>query len=187
MKANTCKVIGAQVSPLAISGNIYGVQFGLLGAVAERIGYGVQIGGLISYTGWTYNQYSFYGLQVAGLANNFSPDRTAIKLAGVQIAGLGNMAYEVTGLQVALINDSERVTGIQAGAVNILGEDTDDSGVISGQFGIYNRSGKIKGIQFGLVNYAGNLAGVQIGLINIVSPKYRKLPLPFMPLLNVGW
>lgn len=185
LRASTCKVIGAQFSPFAAVGNIYGIQFGLLEAAAKRKIYGIQFAGLSASTNWSDNRYTVYGLQLAGLLNNFSFDQTEIRIAGIQAAGLVNMAGYVTGLQLSLLNDSRTITGVQAGAVNLLVDGTYASRGV--QIGLYNKAGKISGLQFGIVNEANDLAGVQIGLINIVSKEHRKLDFPFIPILNVSW
>ena len=51
------------------------------------------------------------------------------------------------------------------------------------QVGLLNLSDEFYGIQIGLVNRADLMRGIQIGLINVI----RGSPLPFMPIVNIGF
>jgi hypothetical protein len=87
----------------------------------------------------------FTGAQVAGYVN------IGGALTGVQAASSMNIAAgDVKGAQLALLNVSGDLTGVQVGLLNIA-------------------AGEVSGLQLGLVNVAGDYeAGTPFGLVNAV-------------------
>lgn len=188
--AYTCNVSGVQIAPGAEAGNLYGLQIGAVASFVDY-GYGMQFGAV-----FTSAFHEYYGIQAAGIVNftrySFAGAQLgAINLSGaakgVQ-AGFVNIQMDsCTGplLQVGGFNENETSNGLQIGIGNSrhshYGKD------LAAQFGIYNYAASIRGLQLGAINRAERLTGVQIGLVNIVSKKYRKIGLPFTPIINVSW
>jgi hypothetical protein len=103
------------------------------------------------------------GLQVGVLWNGVGGEMTGIQVAGI-LNSTGE-SYLTQGLQVACINSAGDATGLQVGVYN-------------------HTSGGMAGMQIGLVNVSGGgLNGIQIGLINVNTQG----PVPFFPILNVGY
>ena len=92
------------------------------------------------------------------LINGSSDDNFLVKIPNAS-AKTNRIFYSVISVG---INNTERMKGVQIGAVNI--------------------ADKMKGVQLGLINYANNISGVQIGLINII--KYGQIPV--LPILNIS-
>ena len=92
---------------------------------------GVQIAGLLNYTGNSRN-----AVQVSGMAN--------IARAGnspLQIGGLVNVAGHVNGLQLSgLVNVAKSVSGVQIGLVNYMADGS--KGISIGLLNIARRGGK---------------------------------------------
>lgn len=104
------------------------------------------------------DSYNAYGLQLALLRNNVR-DRAG----ALQIALLNNTASYLTGVQLALTNDTTVGKGVQ--------------------LGIVNSSYDFRGLQLGLINCSNTLYGYQLGLINVIKSSTSH---PFLPLLNIG-
>ena len=109
-------------------------------------------------------------------------NHTINRQTGIQVAGIWNgVEGEMSGIQVAGILNSAgnayMMSGIQAGSINLAGDAT---GL---QVGVFNNANSMQGMQVGVVNNAATLQGVQIGLINLITAG----PIPFMPVLNVGF
>lgn len=103
------------------------------------------------------------GLQVGALWNGVGGEMTGIQVAGILNATGGS--YLTQGVQVACVNSGGDTTGLQVGVFN-------------------HTSGTMAGLQVGLVNVCGaGLTGIQIGLINMNTHG----PVPFFPILNVGY
>lgn len=118
-----------------------------------------------------------YALDIGGLGS-FAD----YKMDGVGVAGLFNYAGESDGaIQVAgLFN----YTGFNFCGCQIAGFYNRTEGRHSGlQISGGNYAGHLVGLQIGVVNYAERLDGVQIGFINYGS----SAPVPFMPVINIGF
>lgn len=117
---------GASARPEAPgSADVAGVQVGYLGNVVVGQVTGIQLAGLFNYAS--------------------GPVRAWQMAAAVNLA-----SASLTGLQTALLcNSARRLSGVQAGIVNL--------------------SGEIDGVQLGLVNVAEKVRGVSIGLLNIAD------------------
>jgi len=99
-------------------------------------------------------------------------------LYGFQFNLLANIVNDRAGaIQVSIYNDTKSLVGIQGGLWNNAG------GMTGLQLGLLNLSDDIEGFQIGLVNRAELMHGFQIGLVNVI----RSAPLPFCPLINVGF
>ncbi len=109
-------------------------------------------------------------------------NHTINRQTGIQIGGIWNgVEGEMSGIQVGgIINSAGNtymMSGIQVGSINLAGDAT---GL---QVGVFNSANSMQGMQIGVVNNADNLQGAQIGLINLITAG----PIPFMPVLNVGF
>lgn len=86
---------------------------------------GLQMAGLVNYTGCSRNS-----VQISGLANISSSGKSPFQLGGlvnvgdnvtgVQISGLVNVADRLGGVQVGLINYAEESDGVSIGLINIV-------------------------------------------------------------------
>lgn len=98
---------------------------------------------------------------------------------GLQINLLANLVKDRAGaMQISLYNDVDgKLTGMQVGGWNNArcGEGL--------QVGLLNLSDEYYGIQIGLINRANYLSGFQVGFINVI----RGSPVPFMPIINIGF
>ncbi len=175
--------------------NVYGLSLGVvlvgLHTIEEHESYlgkgadnviGLQICGLLSFarevrglqvSGFANNATTLpWGLQVAGLLNYVGGDMGV----GLQLAGGWNRCESGAGLQLALLNESDKkFAGIQAGLFNFGGDLSDNV-----QFGglnplailsLLNYVGvapgveDLRGLQVGLVNKASDMYGIQCGLL----------------------
>jgi len=130
-------------------------------------------------TGLSFNviygeQSEVFGFDV-GIFNNVTT-----RLTGLQ-AGLVNVVDgEARGFQFGLINRvDKRLNGAQIGIGNNVAEIA-----YGAQLGIVNQAGSVTGVQLGAVNFTDTLRGVQIGVLNV---NRAGKPLPFLPLMNIGW
>ena len=185
------RVVGIQAGLLNAAGGMWGIQGGAFNAVGDMKG--------ISYGAFLDDAGKVQGAQLSGFGFWLGWNQ-AREIQGIQVAGM-NMSAKVEGMQVGLAQDGGRVTGGQVGAINAATE------VRGGQVGAINLSrelagleigavnvvgptgGKakggcrVRGVQLGLCNYAQEMAGVQLGVLNVIP----KGPIPFFPLINVGW
>ncbi|WP_300673988.1 hypothetical protein [Desulfoluna sp.] len=172
-------VMGIQLSPLSllfepvrndVGGRLVGLQLGDNEVKGEAIGvqigwnevdgdaWGVQLG-------WNEVEGKMVGLQLA-FANNILP-------WFLQEATTGDLA----GLQVALVNRSNRTRGLQIGVFN-------ESASLSGmQLGLYNTADQAAGFQLGLVNWCTEMTGLQVGLVNVIKGGR----FPCLPLVNANF
>jgi len=107
---------------------------------------------------WGRSMY-FEGLQLNVLRNDVLDGAAGIQAGIYNSAGRGDLL----GFQAGLWNEAHSFRGVQAGAINVVGEG--------------------RGIQVGIVNRAETFYGYQIGLINII----RDAELQFMPIVNIGF
>lgn len=97
---------------------------------------------------------------------------------GIQCNLLANIVTDRAGaFQLSIYNKSASLIGAQAGLWNNAG------GTVGIQFGLLNLADEIEGFQIGLVNRADLMHGFQAGLVNVI----RSSPLPFCPLVNIGF
>ena len=91
------------------TGNQIGIQVGALVVSREGRTFGLNIGGLANFS-----KGNEYGLSIGGLYNQANG-----KITGVQLSGGVAKAKHVRGLQFALINYCDDLTGVQIGLLNI--------------------------------------------------------------------
>jgi hypothetical protein len=97
---------------------------------------------------------------------------------GIQFNLLANIVTDRAGaIQVAIFNDTKSLVGIQGGLWNSAG------GLTGLQVGLLNLADEVEGFQIGLINRAELMHGFQVGIVNVI----RSSPLPFCPLMNVGF
>jgi hypothetical protein len=97
---------------------------------------------------------------------------------GIQFNVLANLVTDRAGaLQLSIYNDTLSLVGMQVGLWNNVG------GAVGVQVGLLNLADDLEGFQIGLINRAELMHGFQVGLINVI----RSSPLPFCPLVNVGF
>jgi hypothetical protein len=154
---------------------IIGLRLGLP-AAKNRYVYGLDIGGLATFTGDRDAKGEMKGIQFAPAGNDVEGDAGGLQIAGVinrvtgmvkgfQIAGFINeVQEESTAVQICgFCNFAHKtLTGIQIGAWN---EQLEDS----------------KGMQIGGINYTGS--GFQIGVLNF----NKRGIFPYMPGFNIGY
>lgn len=140
-------VRGAQISAVTTAGSLEGAQLGVVNYAGDHA-FGAQIGAV----NWVRGRQR--GVQWAGLFNVVE-GRSADGQLGSQIAGFYNRAASgQKGVQFALVNSSERLTGWQWGVVNV--------------------GGTVRGLQLGLVNIAARVDhGEAIGLLNVIGNGYH--------------
>ena len=127
----------------------------------------IQIAGLFNFV---FDTTDFFGVQIAGFVN-----ATHERIAGLQLAGFGNIAKDITGMQIGLINAADELHGLQLGLWNR------SRGHAVGQIGLVNTAEDLHGLQLGLWNRARGGAGVQIGLVNGFGPSDDT---SWLPLIN---
>lgn len=99
-------------------------------------------------------------------------------LYGFQVNVLANLVTDRAGaIQLSIYNDTRSLVGIQAGLWNNTG------GMTGLQVGLLNLADEFEGFQIGVVNRSEIMHGFQVGLVNVI----RSAPLPFCPLVNVGF
>lgn len=177
-------VKGLDVGVVAHAREARGVAVGILHIVDEDLT-GLQVAPI----GASVTHRSLRGVQAAfGLsrANDLEGAQLSIvnlleePSRGIQAASFANLhKSDLTGLQVALLNNVASLGGLQVGGVN-FSEATDGA-----QIGlIWNyTSGSASGLQLGLINWTDELDGVQIGLLNFSSNGF----LPFFPIVNFAF
>ena len=99
------------------------------------------------------------GLQLGALWNDVGTDAY-----GLQIGCVNDVAGDIEGLQIALLNIGGILHGCQIGLANFTNTDA-------------------VGCQIGIFNYTDNLYGCQIGLINYVDSRSCCV----LPIINIGW
>ena len=107
------------------------------------------------------------------------------EVEGVQFAFIYAQADKFTGVQWALVNNTDDGLGVQWGFVNIakemkgiqLGGVNWTKGDFTGvQWGWVNYADNATGVQFGLVNWTNTMKGVQLGLVNVIKNNSMFLP-----------
>lgn len=208
LSSRRCVVGGIQLSPMAGASRLYGLQIAPIAAGVSE-GYGISIAGVVMQS-----SHKFSGILFGGLLTNLTFEGGAPDVNGLQISGLANMAGEFNGVQISFVNYAGTAHGLQFGGLNIQESDrkgcplfqlgiynkSDSSGgaqigvvntasgkFIGGQLGVYNNGPHLSGMQLGIVNKTDSLYGLQLGLVNIISPKYRKIDVPFFPLINAAF
>lgn len=143
------------------TGSLRGLQVGGIFNSSAGPVRGLQLGGIFNFAGGPVR-----GVQVGGIAN-----MTHGGVRGFQISGIGNHAYgDVRGFQVAGIhNVAEDVRGVQLAVVNVGGA------VRGAQIGVVNIAQKVEGLQIGVVNIATESSedAAPIGLVSLAPDGYR--------------
>jgi len=165
----------------SVSGKFNGFQLAGLCNVGSSTTKGIQLSGIINGSrtltglqGAVGINFAgeVVGIQVSGLANvNF-------KMHGCQIACSGNYATIGKGCQIGCNNVSEKMRGIQFGALLNAGNDFEGF-----QLSAINWASRCRGLQMGIVNYADAMSGCQIGLCNIIKTS----AVPFLPVVNMNF
>jgi len=136
------RMVGFQLGDNEVKGDAAGIQVGWNEVDGDA--WGIQVG-------WNEVKGKTHGLQLA-FANNILPWFFEEEETG-----------DMAGLQVALVNRSNRTHGLQWGVFN-------ESDALSGvQVGLYNTADKAAGFQLGLVNRCTEMKGLQVGLVNVIS------------------
>lgn len=134
--------------------NVYWFDIGILGNITDNEMSGLGLACLFNDTGMAPS-----ALHIAGVCNHSDWNFSGLQLA----AGFCWTEGLFSGLQVALVNSSGRMNGVQVGGINIA-----EQGV---------------GAQVGLVNASGRLEGLQVGLVNM----NRDSSVPVLPLINFAY
>lgn len=171
------------------------LQFGLANNTGIHIERSVSDAKFLFGTFNTYNYdyhfdqsrgYSFTLLQ-AGLIYNVCAECSLI-----QTSVLFNYAIHLYGLQMAIYNEAEAVSGLQLSGLYghsqtmmglQLGPLTNNMDTRGVQIGIINLAQTVKGVQIGLYNQTQKLAGLQLGFLNLAGENW----LPWMVGLNLGF
>jgi hypothetical protein len=165
----------------ANDGHFKGVQFGGLFNINGEDAEGIQVGGLFNINGGDVEGVQVSGLfninngegkvQVAGLTN------IAGDIEGTQVSGVFNKARNVEGVQFALINVCDTVSGASIGFLNFVrrgynqievGGSETMHGQLSTRFGsrrFYNI------LQFGVKFQADNAYGIGYGIGTTICQK----------------
>jgi len=140
----------------------------------------------LSFLDFIYHPIDVAGLRV-GVPYGSNDSVTGIDIGlwgkstymyGIQFNVLANIVTDRAGaIQLSIYNDTRSLVGIQAGLWNNVG------GMTGIQVGLLNLADDIEGFQVGLINRAELMHGFQVGLVNVI----RSAPLPFCPLVNVGF
>jgi hypothetical protein len=153
--------VGVAYLGLINTGNVNGVK--VSGLFNYNAGYvdGIQTSGIFNYTGGDTNGIQGTGIinytggnaqwiQGSGIANIAIGD-----VNGVQGSGIANIAGgNVNGLQFSgIANYAGGLQGVQAGILNIINKDQEDT----------------KGVQIGMVNISRSDNVLPIGLVNIIK------------------
>lgn len=159
-------VIGLRVNGIyGENRSTYGLDLGVLVSNSWETSAGAALAGFTNITG---KQAYILGVQAAGLAN---VNRGKARVFGFQVAGG--------------VNTIKSEGSVYGGQIAILGNFSSQTNVYGFQVGLINRAKRVTGFQVGLLNFAESLRGFQIGLLNICTN--GGLPLPGVPLLNVGF
>lgn len=103
------------------------------------------------------------GLQLAMLGGNLSRE-----VRGAQIAAGFNASRRVSGAQLgAIVEVADEIDGMQLGLVNIGGS------VSGAQVGLVNIARSVDGAQIGLFNLAGELDGAALGIVSVARDGYN--------------
>jgi len=212
--AAAARMHGAQIGVVNSSRSsvgMHGIQAGFIGNLADNVR-GVQLSGTVLGVNACANR--LFGVQLAYglfawnecggvmLGGGEAVDGFGVQAAlgvltynvcggrfeGVQISGLfgANNAYEMSGIQLALLNYATRLQGIQVGGLaNGVPLQTGPWRVLEMR-GIqaaivYNGAGDMRGVQGGLVNSARTRHGVQRGLVTVIAES----PVPVLPICNL--
>jgi len=102
----------------------------------------------------------FYGMQFNLLRCDVEDDLAGWQFSLYNSVGMGH----ALGLQTGLWNESQTTfCGLQVGLINV--------------------TSYAQGFQIGLINRAEDLYGFQVGLVNVI----RNSPVPFFPIINIGF
>jgi hypothetical protein len=192
------EVRGVQVAGLANwvqsgayggSGDARGAQVAGLTNLTGGALRGAQVAGLVNTAGAPSS-----GVQLAGLAN-VAPEVDGLQLAGltnvastvqgVQLAGLANVAAGPSTVQLALVNVSPQVTGLQLGLVNVA-EDADVSvGLVSWvRHGTHDAA--LAATEYGVLLEA-DTGGRSVYGILTAGATYGSHPRRYLAGLGLGW
>lgn len=83
-----------------------------------------------------------------------------------------------SGVSMAIYQSASSYSGISLAAFNNV--EGDYRGV---QLGLFPKAGMMRGVQVGVINRVHYLRGIQLGLVNIIKAS----PIPFFPMLRIGW
>ncbi len=150
-----------------VTGSFEGYQASGVGNIVMEGTLGAQTAGVFNYDRGDVKGVSVAGIttliygglngaQVSGCYNLTMEDSTGAQVTGgfnysraffkgAQVGAIGNYSFELSGVQIGLVNISDSVNGVQIGLVNI--------------------AGYVKGTQVGLFNYCRLMDGVPVGLI----------------------
>ena len=107
------------------------LELGSLWNASKRYTKGIQIAGIVNYTGCSHN-----AVQISSFANIAASGNSPL-----QFAGLLNIGQHISGLQTsALANVAKTVTGVQLGLINYM--EDGDKGVSIGLINIAKHRGK---------------------------------------------
>ncbi len=126
--------------------DVVGLRMSVWGTCHDLTGLDLSLGG---------EAQNAYGLQLALIRNKVLDHAGAL-----QIALFKNSAAYLSGMQLALANDTIVTKGVQLGLVN--------------------SSNDVRGFQIGLLNSTDIIYGYQLGLLNVIKGS----AVPFMPLIN---
>jgi len=125
-------------------GDVHWLQGAGIANIAKGEVQGIQGAGFVNYSGGNVQW-----LQGAGVVNIAKGD-----VQGIQVSGFVNIARgTVNGLQASVANYAGGLQGLQAGIINKIQQDREDT----------------QGVQVGIVNISRSENVVPIGLINIVK------------------
>lgn len=170
----TGEVLGLELGVLGsvVTGDLRGIQLGGLGSVVGGRAQALQVGLLGNWSGGGHE-----GVQVGGAANLSGASTRGIQATfganldqgafdGLQLALLGPnyVGGRVRGIQGALLTNigTRGVQGLQVAAgLNVAGD------VDGAQIGLVNVARRVRGAQIGLVNVAEDVQGAPIGLFSV--------------------
>ena len=146
--------------------SVYGLNLALFGGKNKNM-FGVSFA--------TFAQYASEeaaGIQISGMYNGAASAREGL----VQIGWANHVCDEGVGLQIGFMNISKEFTGLEVGALNLVGDDY--KGLQIGVLNLQNPSvyglRDFSGMQISAINaFNGELAGVQIGVLNFVEDKLQ--------------
>ena len=158
---------------------------------------GVQMVGILNYSGNTENAIQLAGVLNTSLDGNVSAQlggvlnfakESKVQLSGVlnttagtadiQLGGALNLAKESTVQLAGVSNITIGTTGVQLGGglnfakestVQLAGVTNVAAGTVGTQIGVVNVAKEVNGLQLGLVNYAEDMNGIPIGLFSFVK------------------
>ena len=97
---------------------------------------------------------------------------------GLQLNLFNFIEDQGAGVAVAIYHSASTYSGITLAAFNNV--EGEYCGV---QMGLFPKAGMMRGVQLGVINRCNYLRGVQLGIVNIIKAS----PLPFFPMLRIGW